>query len=144
MLDKELGKEYPLEQREQFLSDNSDDVEKVSYSKAFSPEELAKQREDLTDAAIKLADIEEQKKEANAHFKELMKPLEQKKAVAIKNLKDKAMVVEEDCYKFFDEETKMIGFYNKEGDLVSSRPAFPDELQKTIFAAIRSNGTTDK
>lgn len=144
MLDKELGKEYPLEQREQFLSDNSDDVEKVSYSKAFSPEELAKQREDLTDAAIKLADIEEQKKEANAHFKELMKPLEQKKAVAIKNLKDKAMVVEEDCYKFFDEETKMVGFYNKEGDLVSSRPAFPDELQKTIFAEIRSNGTTDK
>lgn len=144
MLDKELGKEYPLEQREQFLSDNSDDVEKVSYSKAFSPEELAKQREDLTDAAIKLADIEEQKKEANAHFKELMKPLEQKKAVAIKNLKDKAMVVEEDCYKFFDEETKMVGFYNKEGDLVSSRPAFPDELQTTIFAAIRSNGTTDK
>lgn len=144
MLDKELGKEYPLEQREQFLNDNSDDVEKVSYSKAFSPEELAKQREDLTDAAIKLADIEEQKKEANAHFKELMKPLEQKKAVAIKNLKDKAMVVEEDCYKFFDEETKMVGFYNKEGDLVSSRPAFPDELQTTIFAAIRSNGTTDK
>ena len=144
MLDKELGKEYPLEQREQFLSDNSDDVEKVSDSKAFSPEELAKQREDLTDAAIKLADIEEQKKEANAHFKELMKPLEQKKAVAIKNLKDKAMVVEEDCYKFFDEETKMVGFYNKEGDLVSSRPAFPDELQKTIFAEIRSNGTTDK
>jgi len=137
MLDKELGKEYPLEKREQFLNDNSDDVEKVSYSKAFSPEELAKQREDLTDAAIKLADIEE-------HFKELMKPLEQKKAVAIKNLKDKAMVVEEDCYKFFDEETKMVGFYNKEGDLVSSRPAFPDELQKTIFAAIRSNGTTDK
>lgn len=144
MLEKELGKEYPLEQREQFLSDNSDHVEKVSYSKVFSPEELAKQREDLTDAAIKLADIEEQKKEANAHFKELMKPLEQKKAVAIKNLKDKAMVVEEDCYKFFDEETKMIGFYNKEGDLVSSRPAFPDELQTTIFAAIRSNGTTDK
>lgn len=54
------------------------------------------------------------------------------------------MVVEEDCYKFFDEETKMIGFYNKECDLVSSRPAFPDELQKTIFATIRSNGTTDK
>lgn len=144
MLDKELGKEYPLEKREQFLNDNSDSVEKVSYSKAFSPEELAKQREDLTDAAIKLADIEEQKKEANAHFKELMKPLEQKKAVAIKNLKDKAMTVEEDCYKFFDEETKMVGFYNKEGDLVSSRPAFPDELQTTIFAAIRSNGTTDK
>lgn len=60
MLDKELGKEYPEEQREQFLKDNCDDIQEVSYSKSFSPEELAKQREDLTDAAIKLADIEDE------------------------------------------------------------------------------------
>lgn len=50
MLDKELGKEYPEEQREKFLQDNCDDIQEVSYSKSFSPEELAKQREDLTDA----------------------------------------------------------------------------------------------
>ena len=74
----------------------------------------------------------------------MMKPLQQKKAVAIENLKKKAMTVTEDCFKFFDEESKMIGFYNKQGDLVSSRPAFPDELQKTIFAAIRKDGTNNK
>lgn len=144
MLDKELGKEYPEEQREKFLQDNCDDIQEVSYSKSFSPEELAKQREDLTDAAIKLADIEDERKEANAHYKEMMKPLQQKKAVAIENLKKKAMTVTEDCFKFFDEESKMIGFYNKQGDLVSSRPAFPDELQKTIFATIRKDGTNNK
>ena len=144
MLDKELGKEYPEEKREQFLKDNCDDIQEVSYSKSFSPEELAKQREDLTDAAIKLADIEDERKEANAHYKEMMKPLQQKKAMAIENLKKKAMTVTEDCFKFFDEESKMIGFYNKQGDLVSSRPAFPDELQKTIFATIRKDGTTNK
>ena len=65
MLDKELGKEYPEEQREKFLQDNCDDIQEVSYSKSFTPEELAKQREDLTDAAIKLADIEDERKEAN-------------------------------------------------------------------------------
>ena len=54
------------------------------------------------------------------------------------------MTVTEDCFKFFDEESKMIGFYNKQGDLVSSRPAFPDELQKTIFATIRKDGTNNK
>lgn len=91
-----------------------------------------------------MADIEDERKEANAHYKEMMKPLQQKKAVAIENLKKKVKTVTEDCYKFFDEESKMIGFYNKQGDLVSSRPAFPDELQKTIFAAIRKDGTTNK
>lgn len=73
----------------------------------------------------------------------MMKPLQQKKAVAIENLKKKAMTVTEDCFKFFDEESKMIGFYNKQGDLVSSRPAFPDELQKTIFSTIRKDGTNN-
>lgn len=62
MLEKELGKEYPEGKREKFLLDNCDDVQEVSYSKSFTPEELAKQREDLTDAAIKLADIEDERK----------------------------------------------------------------------------------
>lgn len=143
MLDKELGKDVAIEQREQFLRDNCDKVEEVSYSKAFSPEELAKQREDLTDASIKLSDIEEEKKAALDGFKERMKPLLQQKAVAIQNLKEKSMLVTEDCFKFLDEETKMVGFYNKMGDLVSSRPAFPNELQTTIFASMRKEGTNN-
>lgn len=89
MLDKELGKEYPEEQREKFLQDNCDDIQEVSYSKSFTPEELAKQREDLTDAAIKLADIEDERKEANAHYKEMMKPLQQKKSRGHRELKEK-------------------------------------------------------
>ena len=66
MIDKELGKEYSLEEREQFLSNTCDGTEEVSYSRVFTPEELAKQRELLTDASIKLADIDEAKKEAMA------------------------------------------------------------------------------
>ena len=143
MLDKELGKDIALEERASFLEDNCDAVEEVTYSRAFEPEELALKREQLTDASIKIADIEEEKKEVMDGFKERLKPLQERKADAIKALRDKSQTVTEKCYKFLDEETKMVGFFNKEGNLVSSRPAFQRELQKTIQMDIRKNGTSD-
>ena len=143
MLDKELGKDIALEERASFLEDNCDSVEEVTYSRAFEPEELALKREQLTDASIKIADIEEEKKEVMDGFKERLKPLQEQKADAIKALRDKSQTVTEKCYKFLDEETKMVGFYNKEGNLVSSRPAFQKELQKTIQMYIRKNGTNN-
>lgn len=143
MLDRELGKDIAIEEREQFLEDNCDAVEDVTYSRAFAPEELALKREQLTDSSIKIADIEEEKKEVMDGFKERMKPLQEQKADAIKALRDKSQTVTEKCYKFLDEDTKMVGFYNKEGNLVSSRPAFQRELQKTIQMDIRKNGTSN-
>ena len=143
MIEKELGKEYPLQERAMFLQNTCDGTEEVSYSRVFSPEELAKQREMLTDASIKLADIEEAKKEAMAAFKEEAKPYVEQKQQAIDNLRAKAETVTEICYKYFDDETRMVGFYNKEGNLVSSRPAFPNEMQKTMFQVLRAEGTND-
>ena len=141
MLERELGKDVALELRAQFLEDNCDAVEDVTYSRAFAPEELALKREQLTDASIKIADIEEEKKEVMDGYKERLKPLQEQKAEAIKALRDKSETVTETCYKFFDEDTKMVGFYNKEGNLVNSRPVFKQELQKTIFATLRKTGT---
>lgn len=143
MLDKELGKDIALEERASFLEDNCDAVEEVTYSRAFEPEELALKREQLTDASIKIADIEEEKKEVMDGFKERLKPLKEQQGEAIKALRDKSQTVTEKCYKFLDEETKMVGFYNKEGNLVSSRPAFQKELQKTIQMDIRKYGTNN-
>ena len=143
MLDRELGKDIALEERAQFLEDNCDAVEDVTYSRAFSPEELALKREQLTDSSIKIADIEEEKKAVMDEFKERLKSLNKTKGEAIKALRDKSQTVTEKCYKFLDEETKMVCFYNKEGNLVSSRPAFQKELQKTIQMDIRKNGTSN-
>lgn len=141
MIKKEYGKEYSLEEREQFLRNTCDGLEEISYSRLFTPEELAKQREVLTEASIALVDIETAKKEAMAGFKKQAKPYEEQKAKAIENLNTKSETVFETCYKYIDEETKMVGFYNAEGNLVSSRPAFQDEMQKTVFAEIIKTGT---
>lgn len=141
MIKKELGKEYSLEDREEFLRNTCDGTEEVSYSRAFTLEELAEQRELLTDASIKLADIEESKRNAIAEFKDQAKPFVDQRANAIKNLRSKSEIVTEQCYKYFDEETKMVGFYNKEGNLVNSRPALPNEMQKTLFRVLEKEGT---
>lgn len=137
MIEKELGKDYSLEEREEFLSNTCDGTEEVSYSRVFTPEELAKQRELLTDASIKLADIDEKKKAAMDQFKEQAKPFAEQRTKAINALRTKSETVTEKCYKFFDEETKMVGFYNKECLLINSRPAFQNEMQKTVFADMR-------
>ncbi len=141
MLDRELGKDIALEEREQFLEDNCDAVEDVTYSRAYTPEELALKREELTDASIRVADIEEEKKEAMNDFKRRLEPLNTQKAEAIRALREKSHTITEKCYKFIDEETKMVGFYNKEGNLVNSRPVFKQELQKTIYMETRKTGT---
>ena len=76
-------------------------------------------------------------------FKERLKPLNETKGEAIKALREKSQTVTEKCYKFLDEETKMVGFYNKEGNLVNSRPAFQKELEKTIQMELRKTGTNN-
>lgn len=143
MIQKEIGKDIAIEEREQFLRDNCDAVEEVTYSKLFSPEELAKEQDALAKVSIEIADIEEEKKEVMDGFKERLKPLQTEKQEAIQRLKSKSQIVTEECFKFFYEEDKMVGFFNKQGDLVSSRPAFPNEMQRTIFADFRKNGTNN-
>jgi hypothetical protein len=143
MIEKEYGKHLPMEERADYLRNTCDGTEEVSYSRVFTPEELAKQRELLTDASIKLADIDEEKKAAMDAFKEQAKPYIEQKNKAIENLRTKAETVTEECFKYFDEDTKMVGFYNKEGNLVSSRPAFPNEMQKTMFQVLRKDGTNN-
>lgn len=88
--------------------------------------------------SIKISDIEEEKAEVVKEYKERLAPLMKERAVAIDNLKKKSETKTEECFKFFDEETKMVGFYNREGQLVNSRPAFPNEMQRTVFQMART------
>ena len=82
-----------------------------------------------------------------ADFKEQinleLKPLKEEVKNLREDLKSKGRTVHEKVYRFLDEEERMVGFYNSEGMLVSSRPARRDELQKTVFAEMRKEGTNN-
>lgn len=140
-MDRFLGQNIPEEQRPQFLSDNCDAMEGIGYTRRFSPEELAQKKEELANVSIELDEIEQEKKDAMAAFKERMKPFDEDRKRLLEELKDKSEYVNETCYKFIDHDERMVGYYNKLGELVSSRPIMPQEMQKTTFSINRNTGT---
>ncbi len=136
---KELGKDIePGKKRIAFLMDNCDKVEEKIYMKRFSSDQLLQMKNSLSETAIRINDIETEKKELMAEFKERMKPLVEEKIRLLSGLKNKAELATEKCYKFIDNDSREVGFYNQDGDLIDHRPAYADELQGTIFQMKRT------
>lgn len=106
------------------------------------PEELAQKKETLAEVSIIINDVEMEKKEAMESFKERLKPLNDEKQELLDHIKRGSKFVEsEECAKILYHEEKMVGFYNKLGELVYSRPIMPQEMQKTMFSINRKTGT---
>lgn len=138
-MDKHLGLEYPEgDPRRKFLEANCDKVEEHGYMRRFSSDEIDERKTLLAEISIQINDLEQRKKEIMAEFKaELQSPKEEKTQL-LTDLKQKAEMVTELCYKFIYHEEKMAAYYSKDGELVSSRPLFPDERQGTIFQISRT------
>ncbi len=132
-MDKVLFENYSAEERKQMLEHNADSIENKGYMKAFTDEEIRERKDDLAQTVISIAQIQQEKKEANDEFKSRLKPLENDKNVLLEQIKNKAEFVEEDCYKLIYHEAGMVGYYNSKGHLVESRPIRADERQATIF-----------
>ena len=141
MLDQMLGTDVPLEKRAQFLRDNCDKVELKKYNKQFSSQELSDKRLQLETVSINISDLKQQKKDYDDAFKTEMKPLDEIHKKTVQELKERTIQVEESCYAFIDEETKMVGYYNNEGLLIYSRPITMEESQKTVHMEVRRTGT---
>lgn len=142
---RELGKDIQQgEPRRKFLEDNADAVEKKEYMRHFTPEELLKKKEGLSETCISINDIEEELKAIKQEYAERLKPLIEAKKRVLGELKKKAELVNEGCYKFIDPDTREVGYYNQNGDLIESRPAYSEELQTTMFQVIRKTGTENK
>lgn len=124
-------------QREAYLKDNCDSVEEIGYMKPYTAEEIQSHKENLANLSIQIQEIQNEKAVAMALFKGRIKPLLEQRGTIVGNLKAKAKYVTEVCYKFTDQYACETGFYNAEGDLVECRPATVDELNTTIFAALR-------
>lgn len=135
---KEIGKEYLPEKRIEYLRDNADGIEEKGYMKPFTPDQMAIKKEDLANVSIKIAEIDEDKKAANDEFKRIQKPLLDQKNVLLMEIKNKAEYIREEVFKFVDTDSRTVAFYNQEGDLIESRPAFGNELQGTILQMARS------
>lgn len=130
---KELGKEYPLAERKAFLDSNADSIEEIDYMKSFDPDEIQQQKDMLAESSIKANTLEEELKDIKESYKERMKPHIKQIQECLKHIKEGAELVNEECFKFIDQEEGMVGFYNSFGDLVQVRQIKPEERQKKLF-----------
>lgn len=143
-MEQHLAQDINEKDRWQFLCDNADAVEKIGYTRRFTPEELAQKKETLAEVSITINDVEMEKKQAMEDFKERLKPLTEAKHELLDHIKRGSEFVEnEECVKILYHEEKMAGYYNRLGELVYSRPIMPQEMQKTIFNINRKTGTDD-
>lgn len=142
MKNQNLAEHLPLNQRAGFLRDNADAVETLNYLKKFTPEEIQEMKNNLSNVSIEINDIENERKDAVDVFKSKLKPLVIDRKETLTNIRNKAISVKEDCFKFIDHDTNTVSYYNNIGDLVDQRPIMPSERQKSIFS-IEKNGTND-
>lgn len=132
-MDKELFKDLPPIQRASTLKDNCDGVEEKGYMKPYTTEQLQGHKESLANVSIQIAELEAKKKESDEYYKGQLKPLKEQRAQMVSNIRAKAEYTTEQCYRFTDQQERMTGFYNEDGDLIECRPATADELQPILF-----------
>lgn len=138
-MDKFLFMEYAEgEARVNALDANSDAIEEITYTRRFTPDELADMRSRLADNSIEESDIEAKKKEEMDRFKDQLKPIQKAKTTLLSKLKTKTEQVTESCYKMINRDERLVGYYNSDGELVSARPLNAQEMQKTIFEVTKT------
>jgi len=141
-MEKQLFENHHPSDRVEMLKDNCDKIEQQSYMKKFTHEEILLMKDNLAEVSIDLNDIAIEKKAVRERFSEREKPLTSQKKGLLQNIKRKAVEVDEECFKFIDQESGEVGYYNCVGDLIFMRPIMPSEQQKTIFNI--KSGTSNK
>jgi len=124
----------PLHQRQQVMEEQADRVEETTYFKPLTPEELDLKRERLTDNAIKLSEIEDEKKETMKEFKDRTDPLVLENRMIMMDVKRKSQEVQGRIYHIANYDDGTMETYDYNGEFISSRRLRPDEKQKNIFS----------
>lgn len=137
-----LPNETP-EKRLEYLNSTADSVVHEKYYERLSEQELGNARAEFTSNRLKIDDIQEQKKDVLAQFKEELKPLEELHKELSSQVRQGFVEKEGKLYKFI--ESKMAYFYNSKGELIETktRPASADEIQNPTIHMSLKTGTND-
>lgn len=130
-----LFQEMPEEKRAMKLESISEGMEQRDYSVFLTQEELTLKKAQFTSLAIQEARLVDKKNEFLIEIKAEIKPIQIEKTNLLDEIKSGTIQENGVCYKLVDMETKMVGFYNKRGQLVEQRPMTIDDRQLTIKAA---------
>lgn len=119
--------------RKLLLEQNADRVEETTYLKRLTADELDLRRENLTDNAIALNDLNEEKKDVLATFKAKTDPLTKGNKLLLQELKSRQATVTGNIYHMANHEEGMMESYDEAGEMISSRRLRPEEKQQKLF-----------
>jgi hypothetical protein len=139
-MDKLLLQNLSVKERLETLENSADKIEEFSYTKPFTPDQIAVFKDDLSTGMIELNQLEDELQGIKEQYKARMKPMKQQTRTLLTNIKNKSEFVSEKCFVMI--EGNDAGYYNADGILVYQRPVLPGEKQKTIFSVQRT-GTND-
>lgn len=137
----QLRREYTPEQITAALEANADEVRTDRVPEYFTASELAELREDFTNRAAEISDIEAEKKQATASFNEAIKPKKLENNGLLKTIKRGYEEKEKTVYDIKDYKAGMVYTYDEKAVLISSRRMNPADRQ-TVIRDLKS-GTND-
>lgn len=142
-MDKRIFAELSGRELIDVLEANADNVEERTYYVPLDDSEVIERKDRFANLSIKLAKIEEKKKEAMDAFKQEMAPIIDEKKEILEEIKIGAREEEGVVFKFVDYDEGMVGFYNQRGMLIDSRPALENERRQLTIASSRRTGTNN-
>jgi hypothetical protein len=138
-MDSKLFETFSLKDREQMLRDNSQSIEKKTYSRPLDNAEVAKMQTEFAQKAIDLNIAEGELKVQRELFKLVSKPIKKDMSYLMQCIRSGGEEVTEEVYLIADMSEKMLGYYNKDGNLIQSRPLMQSEMQYSITEMRKSN-----
>jgi hypothetical protein len=115
------------EERRDTLESLTDKRERRTYMKELMPEQLAEAKDQLAQASMKIASLEDDLRVARKKIKAELDPIKEEYAEVRNKIKSQAIETEADCYVVRDHEGNQIHYVAPDGVCVFSRTMNPEE-----------------
>ncbi len=140
---EKLFMDEPEESREQLLEDNAIRVQEEEYNMPLTGAEKKMKSKQLLDLTIQLRRMAAERKQLLHELKEERDSVEAKRDVLIDELQQNGRYVKGKVYIIADREKKMVGKYDKLGNLLEKRKMQKQDMQLSIQEYMGKSGTDD-
>ena len=140
---EKLFMDEPEENREQLLDDNCIRVQEEEYNMPLTAAEKKQKSKELLDITIKMRKLAAERKQIMHELKERKNDYDAKRDVLIDELQQGGRYVKGKVYIIADREKKMVGKYDKFGNLLEKRKMQKEDMQLSINEYMGKTGTDD-
>lgn len=134
-MSKQIFQDLTPAERLQALKDQAYEVATENVRRNYAPEQIDKMKTDLSEETILQLDKEEELKEISAPIKEAIKGHKETIKFLSNEIRNGYFEKDENVYKMENHVDKMMETYDKDGNLLYSRPMTQREMQTKLKIA---------